>query len=309
MELLMLLTSTAGGFFAGYLNLIPTRFRQLTAKITDSGIVILLTVMGLKIGANESLLSQFGQIGVKALILALLSISGSILVVAFFDKIWSIMPNIGEQGDLSPRGEKGDTFKTLFILIGSLAVGVIVGWLFLPENLIGALDQFLTYALCLLLFGIGITIGSNRSLLKNAVNMGWKLFLIPTGVALGSIVGSGIGGLLIDLPTGESAAVGAGFGWYSLSGVLLTQIEGVELGSLAFMTNIFRELISIVIIPLTLKYFGEATTIAPGGATTMDVTLPILKEAGGPRMVIPGFLSGATLSVLVPVFVPLLTRI
>jgi uncharacterized membrane protein YbjE (DUF340 family) len=80
----------------------------------------------------------------------------------------------------------------------------------------------------------------------------------------------------------------------------------VELGSLAFLSNVFRELLTIIILPFVVKYLGRITSIAPGGATTMDVTLPIIKETAGEETVIPAFVSGAILSILVPILVPFL---
>ncbi|MBS3786966.1 LysO family transporter, partial [Candidatus Bipolaricaulota bacterium] len=57
------------------------------------------------------------------------------------------------------------------------------------------------------------------------------------------------------------------------------------------------------------KFLGKIVSIAPGGATTMDVTLPLLKEIGGEEIILPAFFSGAVLSSLVPLLVPLLIRI
>jgi uncharacterized membrane protein YbjE (DUF340 family) len=99
-------------------------------------------------------------------------------------------------------------------------------------------------------------------------------------------------------------AIGAGFGWYSLSGVMLTGLVGAQIGTMALLSNVFREMLSIVIMPLVVKYFGKIAAIAPGGATTMDTTLPVVVRYAGSDMSVISFVSGFTLSMLVFVLVP-----
>ena len=168
------------------------------------------------------------------------------------------------------------------------------------------MDKITTYALAALLFGVGVDLGKNKEIFVQLKNLGWQILALPFLIAVGSIVGAIIIGLFIGLSSNEAAAVGAGFGWYSLSGVILSKLHSVELGSIAFLANVFRELITIISLPFVVKYFGKLTAIAPGGATTMDVTLPIIKKTAGDETVIPAFFSGAVLSILVPILVPFL---
>ena len=77
-------------------------------------------------------------------------------------------------------------------------------------------------------------------------------------------------------------AISSGFGWYSLSGIILTQLHSAEIGTIAFLTNIFRELITVVSIPFIAKYLNDYTAIAPAGATSMDSTLPIISKYTNP---------------------------
>jgi len=97
---------------------------------------------------------------------------------------------------------------------------------------------------------------------------------------------------------------GAGFGWYSLSAVMLTGLVGAQIGTMALLSNIFREMLSVVIMPLVVKYCGKIAAIAPGGATTMDTTLPVVVRYAGSEMSVISFVSGVTLSMLVIVLVP-----
>jgi len=57
-----------------------------------------------------------------------------------------------------------------------------------------------------------------------------------------------------------------------------------------------------------VKYLGRLISIAPGGATTMDVTLPLIKKTAGDEMVLPALINGIVLSALVPILVPLFLK-
>jgi uncharacterized membrane protein YbjE (DUF340 family) len=200
--------------------------------------------------------------------------------------------------------------NTMTVLIfGSVVTGILAGYFLLSGVGQAWLDPLTNYSLAVLLFGVGIDIGASREVLADLKLMGWKLLVIPVLIALGSLVGAVISGYLFGFAAGESAAVGAGFGWYSLSGVLISKLHSAELGSLAFLSNVFRELLTVMILPLVVRYFGSLAAVAPGGATTMDVTLPLVKESGGEAVVIPAFVSGAVLSTLVPILVPLFLNI
>lgn len=107
------------------------------------------------------------------------------------------------------------------------------------------------------------------------------------------------------MPMNESAAIGAGFGWYSLSGGLLAKIYSVETGALAFLTNVSRELITFVVTPILAAKAGRMAAVAPGGATTMDTTLPLIARVTDPETALVALVNGTVLSSLVPVLVPL----
>jgi uncharacterized membrane protein YbjE (DUF340 family) len=130
------------------------------------------------------------------------------------------------------------------------------------------------------------------------------MVLLPVFIAGGSILGALVAGILMSMDPGDAMAIGAGFGWYSLSGVMLTGLVGAQIGTMALLSNVFRELLSIIIMPLVVRYFGKLAAVAPGGATTMDTTLPVVVRYAGSEMSVISFVSGFTLSMLVIVLVP-----
>lgn len=81
-------------------------------------------------------------------------------------------------------------------------------------------------------------------------------------------------------------ALSSGFGWYSLSGILLTDAFGPVLGSVGFFNDLAREIAAIMLIPLLINRH-RAAALGLGGATTMDFTLPVLQRSGGVSIVPP----------------------
>ncbi len=194
---------------------------------------------------------------------------------------------------------------TLSILI-ALMTGIGVGFFVLPPEFAVHMGSFTEYALYLLLFFVGIDIGHNKHIFKDLKKHGYFLLIVPFSIVAGSLLGGYITGYIIHMPSNLSLSISAGFGWYSLSGIMLTQLHSAEIGTIAFLTNVMRELIAIVSIPLLAKYLNHYTAIAPAGATSMDTTLPIISRATAPEIVVIAFVNGALLSTLVPVLVPFL---
>ena len=98
-------------------------------------------------------------------------------------------------------------------------------------------------------------------------------------------------------------AVGSGFGYYSLSSVFITQYKGAELGTVALMTNIFREIITLLFAPLLVRFFSPLAPICAGGATTMDTTLGVITRFSGREYVFIAVFHGAVVDFTVPFFV------
>ncbi len=193
----------------------------------------------------------------------------------------------------------------ILVILAALAIGLLAGVLgIVPPSIESNLDTLILVMLCLLLFVIGLDMSQNRSVIKEIKRIGWKMILLPVFIAAGSILGALVAGLIMGMDLGNAMAIGAGFGWYSLSAVMLTGLVGAQVGTMALLSNIFRETLSIVILPLVVKYFGKIAAIAPGGATTMDVTLPVVVRYAGSEMSVLSFVSGFTLSMLVIVLVP-----
>jgi uncharacterized membrane protein YbjE (DUF340 family) len=191
----------------------------------------------------------------------------------------------------------------------SVILGILTGIFVFPTQYIGYINIFIEIGLCLLLFFVGIDIGRGGETLKSMKKYGAIVILVPLAVGLGSIFGSILIGYLFRMPFNESGAVGAGFGWYSWSALYLQSEYSVELGVVALITNVFREIIALITIPLVAKYIGKLEAIAPAGATAMDTALPVISRSTDGEIAVISFVTGVVLSLSVPFLVPFIVNL
>ncbi len=196
-----------------------------------------------------------------------------------------------------------------WIIFITVVLGILGGMLVFPPSVLPYTDYFIRAGLCFLLFWVGVDIGKSKENFLKLKDYGWRVFFIPAGIVLGSVTAAAAAGRLMGYTFGEAGAVGAGFGWYSLSGVLISDLHSIRLGTVAFLANVSRELMAIILIPLVARKIGFLEAITPGGATAMDTTLPVISRSTGPEITIIAFLTGASLTAVVPVLVPLLLKL
>ena len=196
---------------------------------------------------------------------------------------------------------KGSLIILLFFVLGLIA-GI---YHFLPDFLIE--NDYSLYALYLLMFLVGIGIGSNKKSLELIKSVNFKILLVPLSVITGTYIGVSIFALLQDnLSLIDSLAVGSGFGYYSLSSVLISEVSGDVLGVIALLSNITREIITLLLTPVFARYFGKLAPIASGGATAMDTTLPVITKYIGSDYAIISVFSGVVLTILVPFLIAII---
>lgn len=197
--------------------------------------------------------------------------------------------------------------KSLKILIFFI-FGMLLGFFqILPK--IFFQEKITLFLLYLLLFLIGIAVGGDKRVLKMIREINIKIVLVPLSVIFGTFLGMVlVFPLLSKFGFKEILAIGFGFGYYSLSSVLIAKISGQTLGVIALLANIFREIITLLTAPLLAKYFGKLAPIASGGATSMDTTLPVIIKSIGKEYTIISIFSGFFLTILVPVLLPLILK-
>ena len=183
----------------------------------------------------------------------------------------------------------------------SVTAGIILG-LFLPSSFSDINDQLLDIGLCALLFFVGIDLGRSNDVFEKVRALGFKVLLIPFSIAIGSIAGGIAIGFLLGYEWNESAAVASGLAWYSLAPAIIAPFSA-ELGAVAFLSNVTRELLAVISIPFIAKRIGFFEAIAPTGAAGMDTMLPIVSKETDSTTAIVCFVSGVVLTFMVPFLV------
>jgi uncharacterized membrane protein YbjE (DUF340 family) len=188
-------------------------------------------------------------------------------------------------------------------ILAALILGCAAGYLnnnFLnavPNTLIS--DQLFTLALIALLFVFGFSFALDKNAVEKIRKTGFRIVVFPLLVALGSLLGGLVAGLLLQINLAGTMAVSSGYGWYTLSGPMMGQLLGPQWGTLGFTANFFRELITIITIPLMVK-LDKYAPIASGGGTSMDTTLGVIVRYCGKDTLIIAFSSGLILSIIAP---------
>lgn len=193
--------------------------------------------------------------------------------------------------------------KGSLIIVGFFLLGTLCGMFhLLPSDLSQSNISF--YALCALMFSVGISIGNNPQTLRNFRSLNPRLVLLPVATILGTLSAAALVSLILPhRSASECMAIGSGMGYYSLSSIFITQYKGPELGTLALLSNILREIMTLLCAPLLVRWFGNLAPISAGGATTMDTTLPIITRTAGQQFVIVSIFHGFITDFSVPFLV------
>jgi uncharacterized membrane protein YbjE (DUF340 family) len=133
------------------------------------------------------------------------------------------------------------------------------------------------------------------------------MLLVPIATIIGTYMGIYCFSLLFyDIKAKDLFAIGSGFGYYSLSSILIAEYSEKSLGVIALISNITREVMTILLAPVLVKYFGKLAPISAGGATSMDTTLPIIVRFSGKEFTLISIVHGIILSLLVPILISLI---
>ena len=153
------------------------------------------------------------------------------------------------------------------------------------------------------MFSVGISIGMYDGIVQKIKEYHLRIFIIPIGIITGSLAGGIICSVILKVPVSQATAIASGMGWYSLTGATISKLVGAEMGSVAFLSNLMREIFSFVLIPFLAAYFNYYTCIAPAGATSEDTTLPVMLKYTNEETVVLSVLNGVICSFFVPILI------
>ena len=296
------------GVIAGYLL---RRYRVWwIGKVTTVLIWILLFLLGVEVGCNRELIRSLPTLGLEGLAVAAAGALGSCLAAML---LWSWVRRKAkavESTGTQPAGDSADTraaksgaLKDSLIIIAFFIAGILLGVSgVLPFDL--SRTGVAMYALYALILSVGFSVGNNPDILREFRRLNPRLALLPLMTIVGTLAVTGLLGLVFPgRSVAETMAVGSGFAYYSLSSVLITEYIGAELGTVALISNICREFITLVLAPLLVRWFGPLAPISCGGATTMDVTLPAIVHASGEKDTVLSMYHGFLVDFSVPFLV------
>lgn len=283
-----------GPMFLGYLiKTKNTSFLLNINKIVMVLLFLILFVMGFKLGQLDNLAKQIPIIGISALTFAIVIQSCNIIALITYDK-------------LSPAPVKylrkviPSRWKMLFDsmkLASMVLIGFVIGLIIKPWFILYFSAS--TYILIALIFFIGIQLRNNGISLKTVI---FNKRGIHTGIifSITSLLGGGISASILDLPITQGLAISSGFGWYSLSSVVINNAWGPIFSSIAFLNDLSREIVSLFIIPMLMNNY-RSTAVGISGATALDCSLPIIQRSGGIEVVPFAISFGFITNILPPI--------
>jgi uncharacterized membrane protein YbjE (DUF340 family) len=292
------------GILSGYL------FRKVRIRFIN-GIILtliwaLLFLLGLEVGLNEQVIRKFGTLGLEAILIAALGTLGSIAGARL------LMPPVRNQaqaGNGSGWSKKSlndalHGLKGSLVILAFFVAGLLLG-IFRLLSEIPFSDDLSFYVLEALMFMVGFSIGHQPDTVKQFRKIKSRVLLLPLMTVLGTWLGALVAAFLSRHALTDVLAVSSGFGYYSLSGIMITEYRGAELGTLALLANIAREILALLLAPLMVRYFGKLAPISAGGATTMDTTFPIIMQTSGREYAIVSIYHGFIVDFSVPFLVSL----
>lgn len=261
----------------------------------------LLLFLGVEVGANDVLMSSLGSIGIAGIIIAVVSTLGSCVCAMLLGHWAGKEMSKGVETVNSSIEKSGSPLKSSMVVLTFFVVGICLGCfrVFPDDNV-----RDMSYGvLCVMLFCVGFGLGCKPAMLKRFSSLSPRLMLLPMATILGTVIACVLLSFFVNYSMASVLAIGSGFGYYSLSSILISQSIGTEAGTIALLCNIARELMVLLGAPLLLRLFGPLAPISAGGATTMDSTLPVIMRTLGEDFVLLSMFHGFLVDFSVPFLV------
>ncbi len=186
-------------------------------------------------------------------------------------------------------------------LILVVILGIFVGRFAhypIPSNLSWVVLMFL-------IFFAGVNIGAEENVLKKLSKTIKRSIILVILTILGTYLGAVIISFFIPISLKESVLAASGFGWYSLSAIMISNLYSPYLASISFIANVLRESMGIIFIPLVSK-FSPYGAISMGGSPSMDTLLGIVAKSNDRETTLISFGHGVILSLITPFIISLI---
>lgn len=295
LSLLLILTPLMVGFFVP----IRPQWVGLIEKGLAKLVFIILFFIGLSLSQVPNLGEQLGFIIKQVAVLLVCCIGVPTVGLMWFDKLHPWQRNLPHDHTATSVNMTGTLLQ-----LGCVVVGFVAGhWLPL-EQLPLSVDGIIKGLLMLLVLLVGFQLSHSGMTLR-------QVLLNKRGVQVSVIfcLCVAVGGVIFSLLTPnvslmQGLALSSGYGWYSLSGIVMTDAYGAVWGSVALLNDLSREFLSFIFIPVLMKKF-PSTAVGLGGVTSMDFTLPVIQASGGNEVVPLAMSFGFIVNIVSPVLMVL----
>ena len=303
---------------------------------------LLLLFLGLETGSDREVIGALPSIGLASAALSVGGVAGSCILAWLLwkymgGKVGEAVPEAGQgaretgagedlqavsDGDLQTvsggdlqavsgldmgTGRRISVWSGMggsLVILGFFTLGIILGLAGLPAGQ-SIVHKLSFWSLCILMAMVGMSVGGNPELVSSIRSMNPRIALLPIATILGTYAGCIIVNLFLGHSIADVLAIGSGFGYYSLSSVLISSSRGPHLGSIALISNIIREVFTLLCAPFLARIAGPLAPISSGGATTADTTLPIISSCCGDKFVLISIFHGFAVDFTVPFLVTL----
>jgi len=267
-------------------------------------IYLILFVMGISLSQLDNLANNGMLILGYSAVFTIIIMAANVIGLWWFDKKSQLTLNSGTSNAIAKWPLILESISLLGVVAGGFAIGLMMDIIIdIDKSMIDKLGE---WALMLLLALIGIQLRNSgialKEILLNKAGLSIAIIVVVTSWLAAVLIS-----FMLDLPLNHALAISSGFGWYSLSGILISDGISPVLGGVAFMTDLARELVAILLIPLIIKKYPH-TGVGTGGATAMDFTLPIIQKSGGSDAVPMAIVSGFILTLIGPVAILVFTN-
>ena len=285
---------------------------KLIDHIGNAALVALMYVIGVNVGADDTVIRNIGLIGFQCLAITSLALALSVAFVFLLEKTALPLDKLKSRisdGQASVVADSSQKRSPLVLIIPLCIVfGVIAGYLAVPQSALGMVHKCFLISLAILYMTVGIGLSQNRGVFNYVKKLGWKVVLISAAILLGSMIGGAVAGLLMKIELHVSVLSACGMSYYSITGAFMTQAYGIQAGIYGFLVNVFREFFTVLLLPLLIR-IGKGAPIAGAAAGNMDTMLVPVSKFVGVELGFVALITGTILTIAVPVLSPVLARL
>lgn len=313
------------------------------SKLLMSIVYVLVFIMGLRMGTNEQVTSNLGVIGLKAVIITICCVAGSMLAIFAMRKLVGLdrygnvvksqkaisnqhsedivaaypddVKVTGASAGIDEAEETGDSnFSSTIRILASVVVGMLTGYFLIAKYMKSIMFEFdtvtgnlLVIFLCVLLFVVGCELGLSGKVGESIKAAGIRVMVFPFAAIGGSLILGALCSLILGFTLKEGLAISAGFGWYTYAPTVIAEAGSQHMvaSAVSFVHNVLRETSGIILIPVLAKKFGYIECTGVPGVAAMDICIPIVEKACRQDTIVYSFVIGVAMNIGTSILVPL----